>query len=182
KGNVISDNLIFDPMQTLVDGGGIYSNGIQGSSMANGELIEGNVVIGQHRPSWAIYTDNGTQFVQVKGNVVLDALYVPLAPAGLPGVSPYFSFGGCGGGPISYDGNYSVQTDLPSGLISANPACGGHPLQGVTMGANNVISALSQVPSSVIQTAGLSAKYKQLLSPAPSPTTVPPYFTYPPSS
>lgn len=182
QGNVISDNLIFDPLQTLLDGGGIYTNGIQGTSMASGELIEGNVVLSQHNPSWAIYTDNGTEYSQVKNNVVLDALYVPLAPTVLTGISPYFSFGGCGGGPITYDGNYSVQTDLPAGLIQASPACGGHPLQGVTMGTNNVISSLSQAPSTLVQAAGLTGTYKQLLSPTPAPTAVPPYFTYPPSS
>ena len=59
------------------------------------------MVLEQHNPSWAIYTDNGTQFMRLRDNVVYDARYVPLAPHYLPGVSPYFSFGGCGGGPIS---------------------------------------------------------------------------------
>jgi hypothetical protein len=178
RGNIIADNLIFDQMQVLVDGGGIYTNGIEGSSMANAALIEGNVVLSQHHPSWAIYTDNGTEFARVDDNVVLDALYVPVAPSLLPGVSPYFSFGGCGGGPIDYEGNYSAQTDPSAGLLSANAICGGHPLQGVTVEANHVISALDQVPQTLLSNAGIGERYKATLSPAPMPTTVAAYFEY----
>jgi hypothetical protein len=178
RGNIIADNLVFDQMQVLVDGGGIYTNGIEGSSMANAELIEGNVVLSQHHPSWAIYTDNGTEFVRVDDNVVLDALYVPIAPSFVPGVSPYLSFGGCGGGPIDYDGNYSVQTDPSAGLLSDLATCGGHPLQGVTVESNHVISALNQVPQTLLSNAGIGERYKSTLSPVPMPTTVPAYFEY----
>ncbi len=181
RGNVISDNLIFDHMQTLVDGGGIYSNGIQGSSMADAEQITGNVVLNQVHPSWSIYTDNGTQFVRVRSNVVWGALYVPLAPHLLPGVSPYFSFGGCGGGPIDYDGNYSAQADPPAGLISLNASCGAHPLVGVTVEANHVIKALSEAPASLLTSAGLTAPYRAALSPAPVPANVPAYNQYGPA-
>jgi hypothetical protein len=180
RGNVISSNLIFDHMQTLVDGGAIYSNGIEGSSMADAEQITGNVVLNQIHPSWGIYTDNGTQFVRVGSNVVWGALYVPLAPHYLPGVSPYFSFGGCGGGPIDYDGNYSLQAAPPAGLISANDACGGHPLVGVTVESNHVISALGQVPSSVLSSAGITAPYRAVLAPVPAPVDVPAYNQYGP--
>lgn len=180
QGNVIADNLIFNQMQVLVDGGGIYTNGIEGSSMTNVEQIVGNVVLDQIHPSWAIYTDNGTQFVRVDGNAVFGALYVPLAPTYLPGVSPYFSFGGCGGGPIDYDGNYSLQADPSAGLLSANSTCGGHPLVGVTVEANHVISALDQVPSSLRDTAGLSPTFSARLHPAPPPVHVPPYIQFPP--
>jgi len=181
RGNIIAANLIFTPMQALIDGGGIYSNGIEGSSAANAELIEGNMVLDQPHPSWAIYTDNGTQYVRVKDNVVYDALYIPLAPLVLPGVSPFFSFGGCGGGPIDYDGNYSVQSDPAAGLVSANPSCGGHPLDGVTVEANHVIDSLDQVPPDLLNSAGLSAPYQARLSPAPVPSPLPPYTQYPPS-
>ena len=179
-GNVISQNLIFDHMQTLVDGGGIYSNGIEGSSMADGEQIVGNVVLNQVHPSWSIYTDNGSQFVRVESNVVWGGLYVPLAPHFLSGVSPYFSFGGCGGGPIAYDGNYSVQSDPSAGLISRNPSCGGHPLVGVTTSANHVITALDQVPTSLLSAAGITASYRAALAPAPAPADVPAHNQYGP--
>ncbi len=181
RGNVISDNLIFDHMQVTVDGGGIYTNGIEGTSMANAEQIEGNVVLNQIHPSWAIYTDNGTQFVSVKDNAVFGALYVPLAPTYLPGISPYFSFGGCGGGPIDYDGNYSVQSDPSAGLISANSACGGHPLVGVTVEQNHVIASLDQIPSALIDAAGITAPFHAQLHPAAVPASVPAFNQYPPA-
>jgi hypothetical protein len=44
RNDVISDNVVDDYMQTLIDGGGIYTQGITGTSMANGEKITGNVV------------------------------------------------------------------------------------------------------------------------------------------
>ena len=181
RGNVISDNLIFDQMQVTVDGGGIYSNGIEGTSMANAEQIEGNVVLNQIHPSWAIYTDNGTQFVSVKDNAVFGALYVPLAPTYLPGISPYFSFGGCGGGPIDYDGNYSVQSDPSAGLISANSACGGHPLVGVTVEQNHVIASMDQIPSALMDAAGITAPIRTQLHPAAVPVSVPAFNQYPPA-
>jgi hypothetical protein len=181
RGNVISDNLIFDQMQGLVDGGGIYTNGIEGTSLANGERIQGNVVLDQSHPSWAIYTDNGTQFVNVVDNAVYGALYVPLAPTYLPGVSPYFSFGGCGGGPIDYDGNYSLQADPSAGLIAADQTCGGHPLQGVTVEDNHVISALAQVPATLLDGAGLRESSKAKLNPLPVPDAIPAFHQYPPA-
>jgi hypothetical protein len=162
-------------MQVLVDGGGICSNGIEGSSMANAEHIEGNLVLNQPHPSWAIYTDNGRQFVRVANNAVYGALFVPVAPTYLPGVPPYFSFGGCGGGPIDYDGNYSLQADPAAGLISANTTCGGHSLQGVTVEENHVITALSQVPASLLDDAGIAGEYKSRLNPAPIPSPLPAY-------
>jgi hypothetical protein len=179
RGNVIRDNLIFDVMKVIVDGGGIYTNGIEGTSTANGEVIEGNVVLQQHHLSWAIYTDNGTQFVTVRNNVVWDALNVPLAPFVIPGASPAFSFGGCGGGPIAYDGNYSIQADPAGGLISANAACGGHPLEGVTVTDNRVIASLDQVPAALLGGAGLEPPYRTKLTPTPMPTGLPASTTYP---
>jgi hypothetical protein len=179
SGNLIDSNLVFDHMTTIVDGGGIYTNGIEGSSMANSERIEGNVVLGQHHPSWAVYTDNGTEYVTVGSNVVWDALYVPQAPTYVPGLSPYWSFGGCGGGPIAYSDNWSVQPDPVAGLISANAACGGHPLKGVTSTGNHVLTSFNQIPTTILGTAGLEPRYRHLFSLTPIPTTLPAWSRYP---
>jgi hypothetical protein len=131
------------------------------------------VVVDQHHLSWAIYTDNGTQYVRVDDNAVYDVVYISLAPLVIPGAAPSFSFGGCGGGPITYDGNYSIQSDPSAGLISADPACGGHPLQGVTVAANHVITSLSQVPASLLADAGLTPGARAALHPRPLPTGLP---------
>lgn len=173
--NRIAHNLVFDHMTTTVDGGGIYTNGIQGSSMDDAEVIEDNVVLQQHHLSWGIYTDNGTMHVKVRNNAVYDVMFVPLAAAAIPGLSPYFSFGGCGGGPIEFDGNYSVQDDPAAGLISASPDCGGHPLEGVEVVSNHVIGAQDQIPDELLANAGLEPEYRDRLRPKPMPTGLPPF-------
>lgn len=183
QGNTVSNNLVFDHVKVMVDGGGIYSNGIQGNSLQNGEKIENNVVMQQTNPSWAIYTDNGSQNINVTNNLVWDALYVPLAPIFLsPTMSPYFSFGGCGGGPITYTGNYSVQSNPAAGLMSALKYCGAHPLNNVTVPSNNTISALSQVPANVVSGAGIESPYSSLLHPSSAPSGLPAFTLYPPLS
>jgi hypothetical protein len=59
--NDVSNNLLFTFMQTLVDGGGIYTNyQISAShSFAAGETVKGNVIHDQKNIFWAIYDDNG---------------------------------------------------------------------------------------------------------------------------
>ncbi|MGO9027184.1 MAG: right-handed parallel beta-helix repeat-containing protein [Acidimicrobiales bacterium] len=178
-GNRVANNLIFNHMTTTVDGGGIYTNGIEGSSMKNAEVIENNVVLQQVHPSWAIYTDNGTMYVNIGNNAVWDALYVPAAPDVLPGLSPYFSFGGCGGGPIAFNGNYSVQADPAAGLLSASSTCGGHPLQGVTVTDNHVIQAQDEIPVALLAAAGIDSADRARLHPDPAPTGLPPFTQYP---
>ena len=57
--NVVADNLIFDHMQLLADGGAIYTQGLTGPSLAEGEKIIGNVIYNQLGSGHGIYTDNG---------------------------------------------------------------------------------------------------------------------------
>lgn len=179
SGNVVANNLVFDHMKVTVDGGGIYANGVQGSSLTDGLVIENNVVLQQHSISWAIYTDNGSMYMTVRNNAVWDAVYVPAAAAAIPGLSPYFSFGGCGGGPISYEGNYSVMDDPSKGLASASSDCGGHALDGVTVNGNTVLKAQTDIPAALLDGAGLEASVRARLQPHPVPTGLPPYTEYP---
>ncbi|MBU6411297.1 MAG: right-handed parallel beta-helix repeat-containing protein, partial [Verrucomicrobia bacterium] len=44
RNNVVAGNLIFDHLQLLADGGAIYTQGLTGPSLANGEKIIGNVI------------------------------------------------------------------------------------------------------------------------------------------
>ncbi len=179
RNNVVANNLVFDEMKVIVDGGGIYTNGIQGTTLANGQTIENNLVVEQHSLSWAIYTDNGAMYVSIRNNAVWDAVDVPAASAIFAGVASQFSFGGCGGGPIAYDGNYSIQPDPSAGLIGAEPACGGHPLDGVTSVDNHVIAAQDQIPAALVSAAGLESRTRDRLSPTPMPTDLPPFTQYP---
>ncbi|MEZ5143383.1 MAG: right-handed parallel beta-helix repeat-containing protein [Acidimicrobiales bacterium] len=179
RNNRVAHNLVFDHMKVTVDGGGVYANGIQGSSLDDGLVIEDNVVLQQHSISWAVYTDNGSMNMTVRRNAVWDAVYVPAAPAAIPGLSPYFSFGGCGGGPIAYQQNYSVMDDPSKGLASASQDCGGHPLEGVTVNGNTVLTAQTEIPADLLAAAGPQGADRQRLAPRPAPTGLPPWTQYP---
>lgn len=174
RDNVISKNLVFDYMQVMADGGGIYSNGVEGPTLRHGETVAGNVVMQQHGLSWAIYTDNGATNVTVRANVVWDVLVLPAMEAVFPGVAPQFSFGGCSSGPVAFDGNWSVQPDPVRGLIGPLAVCGGHPLVGVTSTANHVIDSLADVPSVALDRAGIRGRAREQLAPTPRPTNLPP--------
>ncbi len=173
--NAITNNLVFDYMQVMADGGGLYSNGAQGSSLRNGERVTGNVVLQQPDLSWAVYTDNGAEYVNVRDNVVFDVLYFPQAAAIFPGVAPQFSFGGCSSGPVAYAGNWSIQPNPELGLMGPQATCGGHPLVGVSSTDNHVIDSLTDVPAARLDAAGIHAAAKSRLTPTTRPTNLPPY-------
>jgi len=162
-------------MKVMADGGGIYTNGVEGSTLRDGELIEGNVVLHQPNLSWAVYTDNGSENVTVRANVVYDVLEFPAASVVFPGAAPQFSFGGCSSGPVAYSGNWSIQPNPAQGLLGPLPTCGGHPLVGVTSTDNHVIASLSEVPASALDGAGLPSAAQTRLAPTPRPTNLPPF-------
>ncbi|UJB39969.1 right-handed parallel beta-helix repeat-containing protein [Streptomyces sp. A1-5] len=67
----VTGNLIHRTMTALADGGGIYLNGRQGSSYADGTVVRGNVVRDTVTPyNFGLYTDYGAAWVTVQGNVV----------------------------------------------------------------------------------------------------------------
>ncbi len=82
---------------------------------------------------------------------------------------------------IDYNGNYSVQPDPSAGLISADSTCGGHPLVGVTVEQNHVIASMDQIPSALIDSAGITGTFRAHLHPAAVPVSVPAFNLYPPA-
>ncbi|MEE4417873.1 right-handed parallel beta-helix repeat-containing protein [Streptomyces bugieae] len=67
----VLENLIHRTMTVLADGGGIYLNGRQGASYADGTLVRGNVIRDTITPyNFGLYTDYGAAWVTVQGNVV----------------------------------------------------------------------------------------------------------------
>ncbi|MER0241977.1 right-handed parallel beta-helix repeat-containing protein [Streptomyces sp. HSW2009] len=78
RGTQVLDNRVFRTNTALIDGGGIYSNGPQGPSFADGARVAGNVVHGVTNPAagqpeyppYAIYTDDGGDHITVTRNVV----------------------------------------------------------------------------------------------------------------
>ena len=75
RNNVVSNNLIFDFMETMSDGGAIYTQGITGTSMADGERIVGNVIHGQLDWGYALHSDDGATYVTYNHNVLYDNGY-----------------------------------------------------------------------------------------------------------
>ena len=73
--NVISDNLIYDFMEVLSDGGGVYLQGTVGPSLADGALITGNVVHNQLDWSWALKSDDGVSNATYSDNVLYNNEY-----------------------------------------------------------------------------------------------------------
>ncbi|MGW2865385.1 fibronectin type III domain-containing protein [Streptomyces sp. NPDC001205] len=77
--NAVRDNLVFDYQQLLDDGGGVYTQGLTGTSMADGEKVTGNVIHGQWGLGKSVYTDNGCTYETVQGNVLYGAAYANVA-------------------------------------------------------------------------------------------------------
>jgi hypothetical protein len=82
----ILDNEIFDTVNVLMDGGGIYTSNAQGTSYETGALIQGNEVYEAINPAFAaidprgeigapnaIYTDVGADWITLRDNVIYDS-------------------------------------------------------------------------------------------------------------
>ncbi|MEY9889152.1 hypothetical protein ABIA31_002800 [Catenulispora sp. MAP5-51] len=147
-GNVVSDNLIYDAMQYLADGGAIYTQGITGSSLGDGEQITGNVIHDILNHGHAIYCDNGSTFLTITSNVeygnqndwgARHADYVPPAD-------------GSTDDPLDIEHNYWQQGDPDSDA------------RGVVVAGNTIITGPQHAPRTIVDSAGLEPRYRGLLS------------------
>ncbi len=147
--NTIAYNLIFDHMLILADGGGIYTQGITGPSLAAGEKIIGNVVRDQYSSGHGIYTDNGCCNVTAAGNVIF-----------------HTNFDNWGGRHRDYYGGRNGKTFDPF-LFAGNywqEGFGNSNHLNVTLRDNHLIESLRQVPPRVINRAGIQAAFKSILN------------------
>ncbi|KUN43618.1 fibronectin type III domain-containing protein [Streptomyces olivochromogenes] len=145
--NTVRDNLIFDYMQMLDDGGGIYTQGLTGTSLADGEKVTGNVIHDQWGLGKNVYTDNGCTYETVEGNVLYNASYANVA---------------------------SRHTDYRDTLGNNDPtlvkdnwweegtADGDN--KGLVTTGNKIMTAPSDVPSQIIGNAGLEPAHRGLLN------------------
>ncbi len=147
--NKISNNLILDIMTTLHDGGGIYTQGITGTSLSNGEHVTGNVIHDVGGANHVIYTDNGCTFESILGNAVYNN---PNAQAWASRHHDYRPEATTTYDPTDVENNYFQNP--------ASYTTGG----GVTVANNTTITDPSQIPSSIIANAGLEPAYQGLLS------------------
>ncbi|HXR72718.1 fibronectin type III domain-containing protein [Actinocrinis sp.] len=145
--NTVSDNYINDAMQFLADGGGIYTQGITGSSMDTGEHLTGNVITNTLDNGHAMYCDNGCTFWTASGNVLTGnvsndwgARHADYRP------------GASGPDPLLVSGNYWWQGDHDS--VDGNAVVSG----------NHVIASVSQAPVSIVRNAGLEPRYRWILA------------------
>ncbi|MCX4420660.1 fibronectin type III domain-containing protein [Streptomyces mirabilis] len=145
--NTVRDNLIFDYMQMLDDGGGIYTQGLTGTSLADGEKVTGNVIHDQWGLGKNVYTDNGCTYETVEGNVLYNASYANVA---------------------------SRHTDYRDTLGNNDPtlvkdnwweegtADGDN--KGLVTTGNKIMAAPSDVPPEILGNAGLEPAHRALLN------------------
>jgi hypothetical protein len=135
RDSIVRDNHIDQFLGRLWDGGAIYTTGQQGTNMNDGILIEGNLATNKRPDAGGntFYTDGGTRYATVLGNVSIDnpvgkVEFGPTPPAGDPlpysalaaaadGL-PYGSdIGGCRTyGDITFDSNYWFQAPMTAGI------------------------------------------------------------------
>jgi hypothetical protein len=143
--NTVSDNVIDHAMQMLADGGGIYTQGITGTSLADGEHLTGNVITNTLDNGHALYCDNGCTYWTASGNVLVGnvdndwgARHTDYRP------------GHTGQDPLVVSGNYWWQGD---GDSSSN---------NTVVSGNHVISSVADAPASVVAAAGLEPRYRHI--------------------
>ena len=147
--NTVSNNLIFNHMSLLGDGGAVYTNGITGTSMSTGEHVSGNVVHDQMNTSGGhvLYTDNGATYVSILGNAVWN---IHVSPWGSRHVNYTLNDGTYD--PTDIEGNY-----WPNGPSDSNS-------KGVVIAGNHNITDPGQIPSSIIGAGGIETPYQSILS------------------
>jgi hypothetical protein len=147
--NVVSNNLIRNFMLVLSDGGGIYTQGRTGETLADGERVAGNVVYDQYSSGHGIYTDNGSSMITVDGNVMFHTNHDNW---GSRHRDWYDGHGGKNYDPLMISNNYWQQGDADSSK------------ENVTEQGNHLINALAQVPAEVLNDAGLQKPFAGIVS------------------
>jgi hypothetical protein len=151
--NVVRNNLIFDLMIDLSDGGGIYTQGLTGKDLADGEKVIGNVIYDQFSSGHAIYSDNGSSMMTIAGNVMFNTDHDNWGsrhrdyydgPDGAKQDGSNFD-------PLTIEDNYWQQGDPDSSKGN------------VTELHNHLIASLGEVPRSILDAAGLEPAYKAKL-------------------
>jgi hypothetical protein len=145
--NNISNNLIFNHMSLLADGGGIYTQGRTGSSLANGEKVTGNVIHDQKGKGRAVYTDNGCTFESIIGNAMYNL------GSGEAWASKHHDYSS--GATTTYDPTDVENNYWMNGVGNTSSS-------GVTVKGNHAITSASQIPASIIANAGLESGFQGL--------------------
>lgn len=71
RGVIISNNLVFNTMKKLADGGGIYIAESQGTSELDAAIVKGNVIYNTITSyNFSLYVDYGAQWISIENNVI----------------------------------------------------------------------------------------------------------------
>ncbi len=161
SGNVIEKNRITRFMLNLADGGGIYTQGRTGRTIADGEHIEGNVIDRQFSTGHGIYTDNGSAMITIRNNVIFNTNHDNIASAHK---DYYDGLKGDVYDPLAIEDNWWQQGDPDSDAKQ------------VVRTGNHLITEMNQAPSELLSGAGLEPRFRDLGAPphrvvAPEPPT-----------
>lgn len=166
QGAQVLNNLIFDVMKTIGDGGGIYTVASQGDSFDTGTVVRGNVVHDTDSLTQVVggvlgapvdlglYTDYASQWVTMEANVVYNVQH------------------SAGGFSVPGTGQIQNLLYLRNFWVDDNPWWPGGPPLNVTAEGNttlpreNTEAACSSVPAcaQILQQAGLDANHQYLLN------------------
>jgi hypothetical protein len=159
--NTIANNVIYHDMSVLGDGGGIYTNGPQGTSYEHGMTISGNVNFAGPHTSFMIYDDEGSDYLTITGNA-------------------QYAEGGNFNGGCSTTGHMRRQDNYRVGDMNMFP-CPPSPVDVEDLGGNKVISPNplpGDIPSAVLTGAGLLPQFATLSTQnVPEVAAVSPGFT-----
>jgi hypothetical protein len=147
--NIISDNLIYHEMLVLSDGGGIYTQGRTGNALDDGELVSGNVIHDQYSTGHAIYTDNGSSMITIRGNVMFKTDHDNW---GSRHRSWYDGDAGKTYDPLRIVDNYWQQGDQDSDK------------EAVVVENNHLIGALDQAPKEILDNAGIEPAFRGIVA------------------
>ncbi|HYS38815.1 MAG TPA: right-handed parallel beta-helix repeat-containing protein [Pseudonocardiaceae bacterium] len=146
--NNFTDNLIFNVMSDLSDGGGIYTQGITGTSLATGEHVTGNIVHDNIATAGhGLYTDNGATFVTLTGNAEYN---IHSNVWGSNHVN--YTLNNGTDDPLDIENNW--WTNGPANMNSKS----------VLIQNNHNITSPSQIPASIVSAAGIESGSTGILS------------------
>jgi hypothetical protein len=145
--NLIADNSIHDFMLVLSDGGGIYTQGRTGKDLADGEKITGNVIRDQYSSGHGIYTDNGSAMITIRNNIVFHTEHDNINSRHR---DYYDGQHGENFNPLDISDNWWQQGDADSNK------------EQVRVQGNRIIYSLAEAPATLLNSAGLQAKFRGL--------------------
>ena len=149
RGNVIANNRIEDLMLLLADGGGIYTQGITGPTLEDGEQVVANVITRQYGSGHAIYSDNGSCNMTIEGNIMVDTNHDNWGSHH----ADYYD----GADGKTYDPIRVLNNAWEQGTPDSRE-------KGLVLSGNRLITRIDEAPAQLLAKAGIETTYREVLS------------------